>query len=61
MQTFYHGLISSTRESIDAVARELSCHLSSRTLKQLLRRWRQIQHGMKNVLSLGRKEEESII
>jgi len=59
MQTFYHGLISSTCESIDAAVGELSCHLRSQMLKHLLRRWPQNQHAMKNVLSHGRKEEES--
>jgi len=42
MQTFYHGLISSTRECIDAIAGVLSYHLSSQMLKNLLRRWPQI-------------------
>ena len=61
MQTLYHGLISSTRESIDAAARGAFLSLKLSDAKDLLRRWPQIQYAMKNVPNLGRKEEESII
>jgi len=61
IQTFYHGLISSTRESFDAAAGGAFRSLKISDAKALLRRRLQIQYAMKNVLSLGRKEEESII
>jgi hypothetical protein len=61
MQTFYHGLISSTRESFDAAAGGAFRSLKISDAKALLRRRLQIQYAMKNVLSRGRKEEESII
>jgi len=61
MQTFYHGLISSTRESIDATAGGAFLSLKLSDAKALVEKMASNSTAMKNVPSLRRKEEESII
>ena len=60
MQTFYHRLTNSTRETMDAVLEVHSCH-SHYQLQQLLwRRWPPTKAGMKNVFRPAREVEVCI-
>jgi hypothetical protein len=52
MQTFYHGLFTSTRESVDAVA--------GGAFLVLIEKMTSNQSWMKNVFNLAREEEVCI-
>jgi hypothetical protein len=60
LQTFYHGLNTSTRETIDAAIGGAFLSLNSQMQHHLLRRWLPIGAGMKNVLNLVREEDVCI-
>jgi len=61
MQTFYHGLSSSTCESIDAAARGAFLSLKLSDAKALVEKMASNSTCNEKRTNLGRKEEESII
>ena len=55
MQTFYHGLTNSSRETMDAAAEVHSCHSPHQMQQLLWRRWPPTKVRMKNVFRLARE------
>jgi hypothetical protein len=60
MQTFYHRLFTSTRESVDAAAGGAFLSLNLTDATMLIEKMASNQTRMKNVFNLAREEEVCI-